>query len=63
MGKLTGYDINGSTQVPRSHSGVSDSENSGQYSPAIVLLWLALCAFCYLIDSTSSRRTQETLNN
>ncbi|KAJ8113171.1 hypothetical protein OPT61_g4643 [Boeremia exigua] len=35
MGKLTGYDINGSTQVPRSHSGVSDSENSVLHQPLL----------------------------
>ena len=30
MGKLTGYDINAATQVPRTHSGVSDNENNGK---------------------------------
>lgn len=30
MGKLTAYDINSSTQVARTHSGVSDSENNGK---------------------------------
>ncbi|KAG9205206.1 hypothetical protein G6514_008783 [Epicoccum nigrum] len=35
MGKLTGYDINGSTQVPRSHGGVSDSENNVLHEPLL----------------------------
>jgi hypothetical protein len=32
MAKLTAYDINSSTQVARTHSGVSDSENNGEFN-------------------------------
>ncbi|KAF3052766.1 hypothetical protein E8E11_011163 [Didymella keratinophila] len=35
MAKLTAYDINSSTQVARTHSGVSDSENNVLQEPLL----------------------------
>ncbi|KAL5450354.1 hypothetical protein PMIN06_006588 [Paraphaeosphaeria minitans] len=35
MGKYMGYEINFSTQVPRSHGGVSDSENNVLQQPLL----------------------------
>jgi len=41
MAKLTAYDINSSTQVARTHSGVSDSQNNGKSDTvrAMALQW------------------------